>query len=500
MCRPAAKLAASPYRSRTRPFRGRSRRSATTRSATSGSGPSGRCGGTRSCRSRSCSSIRGWVYEDSVTIHEITPEGVREIAFDPEAFDYGKNKIDRDEPAGAGLRRFPRALPGQHADLQGRGPGVPRRQLLPRARTGPAVRALGARPGHRHRARTPARNFPRFVEFWIERPKPARQGAHHLRPARFAPRGRGLPVRRSGRASTTVLDVDARLFLRKNVAKLGLAPLTSMFFFGANQRAAREDYRPRVHDSDGLSIQAANRRVDLAPAGESQAAAGDVVRAERSARLRPDAARRGRSAATRTSRRATTCAPRPGSSRRGRGGPAGWSWCRSRCPTRPTTTSWRTGSRLAAAAEAAGARVSVLWQDGSPPPCWWRDAPRPRIRRRGWQRRAHVDFEVRRSAAARPRLRRRRSVDPNGESWSDTSERSHRGLAPRRAIRRSTAASRGASGAPERRQARSCRRRGATSCRPTRSDATAAGGVTSTSFRRPDERESHAGAAERESG
>ena len=57
--------------------------------------------------------------------------------------------------------------------------------------------------------------------------------------------------------ATTVLDVDSKLFLRKNVAKLGLAPLTSMFFFGGNQRPGRDDYRPEVHDSDGLSIREA---------------------------------------------------------------------------------------------------------------------------------------------------------------------------------------------------------------------------------------------------
>ncbi|HTU03030.1 MAG TPA: glucan biosynthesis protein, partial [Candidatus Sulfotelmatobacter sp.] len=44
----------------------------------------------------------------------------------------------------------------------------------------------------------------------------------------------------------------------ENVGKLGLAPLTSMFFFGANQYPTRHDYRPEVHDSDGLSIHSAS--------------------------------------------------------------------------------------------------------------------------------------------------------------------------------------------------------------------------------------------------
>jgi glucans biosynthesis protein len=50
--------------------------------------------------------------------------------------------------------------------------------------------------------------------------------------------------------------VKAQLYLRNNVAKLGIAPLTSMFYFGENQRSEAEDYRPQVHDSDGLMLHA----------------------------------------------------------------------------------------------------------------------------------------------------------------------------------------------------------------------------------------------------
>ena len=52
-------------------------------------------------------------------------------------------------------------------------------------------------------------------------------------------------------------EVQSRLCLREPVAKLALAPLTSMFFFGENQRAPTEDFRPEVHDSDGLAIHTA---------------------------------------------------------------------------------------------------------------------------------------------------------------------------------------------------------------------------------------------------
>jgi len=48
----------------------------------------------------------GWFYEDPVAIREVHAEGERDIRFDPDAFDYGKNKIDREELRGLGFAGF----------------------------------------------------------------------------------------------------------------------------------------------------------------------------------------------------------------------------------------------------------------------------------------------------------------------------------------------------------------------------------------------------------
>jgi glucans biosynthesis protein len=58
--------------------------------------------------------------------------------------------------------------------------------------------------------------------------------------------------------TNTLVDVKSRMFLRDKVSKLGVAPLTSMFLFGANQPSRVPNYRRELHDSSGLSIQAAN--------------------------------------------------------------------------------------------------------------------------------------------------------------------------------------------------------------------------------------------------
>ncbi|HVT34837.1 MAG TPA: glucan biosynthesis protein, partial [Nevskiaceae bacterium] len=54
---------------------------------------------------------------------------------------------------------------------------------------------------------------------------------------------------------STNIDVQERLFMRERMAKLEIAPLSSMYFFGENSPAHLEDYRPEVHDSEGLQVQ-----------------------------------------------------------------------------------------------------------------------------------------------------------------------------------------------------------------------------------------------------
>src|SRR3546814_16945832 len=50
------------------------------------------------------------------------------------------------------------------------------------------------------------------------------------------------------------MEVEKNLFLRRAVERLGLAPLTSMYWFSEGSRPYRVDWRPEVHDSDGLAL------------------------------------------------------------------------------------------------------------------------------------------------------------------------------------------------------------------------------------------------------
>ncbi len=95
--------------------------------------------------------------------------------------------------------------------------------------------------------------FPLFRSFWIERPMPGDQRLTiHALLDTISTTGRYTFIVTPGR--DTMMDVEAVLFPRNAMTYVGIAPLTSMFFFGPNQQPERKDFRPRVHDSQGLSL------------------------------------------------------------------------------------------------------------------------------------------------------------------------------------------------------------------------------------------------------
>jgi glucans biosynthesis protein len=195
---------------------------------------------------------QGFSFTEPVAIHEITPEGVRDVPFDPAAFDYGKNSIDPAQLRGLGFAGFRVHFPLNRRDYRDETLvflGASYFRALGRGQVyGASARGLAI-----DTAASGGEEFPRFVEFWIQRPAP-RAKELTLFALLDSPRVTGAYrfVLRPG--ATTNVDVDAMLFARSKVEKAGIAPLTSMFFFGANERASGYDYRPEVHDSDGLLI------------------------------------------------------------------------------------------------------------------------------------------------------------------------------------------------------------------------------------------------------
>ncbi len=98
-----------------------------------------------------------------------------------------------------------------------------------------------------------AEEFPDFRRFWLE--KPAKNSktltAHALLDS---PSISGAYSFQITPGDVTIMEVSATLYPRKAIERVGLAPLTSMFQCGENDRRVADDWRPEIHDSDGLSM------------------------------------------------------------------------------------------------------------------------------------------------------------------------------------------------------------------------------------------------------
>ncbi len=98
--------------------------------------------------------------------------------------------------------------------------------------------------------------FPVFREFWLVRPAPEATTAT-VYALLDSPSVSGAYRFALEPGAGTTVGVDARLFARADVAKLGVAPMSSMFLYGPNRLARFDDFRARVHDSDGLLVHTA---------------------------------------------------------------------------------------------------------------------------------------------------------------------------------------------------------------------------------------------------
>jgi len=94
--------------------------------------------------------------------------------------------------------------------------------------------------------------FPVFTEFTLVRPAPDDDFVWILALLESR-RATGAYAFHVQPGDPTLIDVTAEIFVREPVAALGIAPLTSMYLFGEDAPNRFGDFRPEVHDSDGVS-------------------------------------------------------------------------------------------------------------------------------------------------------------------------------------------------------------------------------------------------------
>ena len=196
---------------------------------------------------------RGFLFRDRVRINVVDDSGVHPIQFERDMFDYGRNQVPAELPADFGFAGF-RILYPLHREDRLDEVGV----FLGAS----YFRAIGQNQNYGVSARGLAidtglerpEEFPVFREFWIQRPKPD-DTALVVFALLDSQRATGAYRFIIQPGLQTVVGVKARLTFRESVEKLGVAPLTSMFYHGESTDRFMDDFRPEVHDSDGLIIE-----------------------------------------------------------------------------------------------------------------------------------------------------------------------------------------------------------------------------------------------------
>ena len=198
---------------------------------------------------------RGSIYRPAITIREIADGQARPLHFAPDQFFYGPG-VDRQRVPGdlgyAGFTVYARRGDGWVPALECLG-GSFLRAGLPLQAGGARARALVIDAGL-----PSGEEFPVFTDFWLVRPAPQAK-TFTVYALLDSPRVSGAYRIDLAAARPTVTTIEARLFFRDAVDKLGLGPLSSMFWHGEIGPRA-DDYRPEVHSSDGLFVRTREQR------------------------------------------------------------------------------------------------------------------------------------------------------------------------------------------------------------------------------------------------
>jgi len=195
----------------------------------------------------------GLYYTKTVNIYTVDASTVQPVPFSTDLFKYGKNDFKDRVPPNLGFAGFRIHYPinvEAYRDEVAVFLGASYfRAVAKKQNYGLSARGLAIDTGL-----PSGEEFPSFTDFWIVKPEAnAKKLTVYALLDSVSVTGAYRFVILPGKE--TVFEVTSRLFLRKSVEKIGIAPLTSMFFYGENvSQRPIDDFRPEIHDSDGLSI------------------------------------------------------------------------------------------------------------------------------------------------------------------------------------------------------------------------------------------------------
>lgn len=194
----------------------------------------------------------GLFYTHPVQINVVSDGESEPLPFDKSSFDYPSGELEQQIPADLGYAGFKVTFPLKGEDLQNQFlvfAGASYYRAVSRdTNFGLSGRGLAINTGL-----PGGEEFPAFIEYWLETPK-AGASSFTFHALLDGPSMTGAYQYTVTPGDQTTVEVKSVIFPRKNVELLGIAPLTSMFYYGENTLKPHGEWRPEVHDSDGLLI------------------------------------------------------------------------------------------------------------------------------------------------------------------------------------------------------------------------------------------------------
>jgi glucans biosynthesis protein len=185
-----------------------------------------------------------------VKMFEVVDGRARPLPYDRALFDYGDSGVDGQKlPASLGFAGFQLLF---HTDWK-RDVAAFQGASYFRAVGGSRQYGMSARGLAIDCGLPKPEEFPIFTAFWFERPQPGATSMT-LYALLDSPSVSGAYRFTIAPGETLTMDIDAAIYPRRPIEHLGIAPLTSMFLCGENDRRVSADFRPEIHDSDGLAL------------------------------------------------------------------------------------------------------------------------------------------------------------------------------------------------------------------------------------------------------
>ncbi|MDC8829330.1 glucan biosynthesis protein [Alteromonas gilva] len=200
----------------------------------------------------------GFLYQQPVSIFTVGADNqAQPLPFSPQSFNYTGSaqplaKVTKESDGYAGFRVHYPIKNKQYKDEFAVFLGASYFRLVGKEHVyGLSARGLAIDTGMPE-----GEEFPHFTSFWLIEPDDGDAMIIYARlespSVSAAYKFTVMPGRQ------TTMQVESWLFAREDVTKLGIAPFTSMFLYGENTAVKPDDYRPEVHDSDGMVLRTSN--------------------------------------------------------------------------------------------------------------------------------------------------------------------------------------------------------------------------------------------------